>query len=139
MIDLTQPAPRVRSLDEAQGLIKALWRLAREKVALIERKEKEIAELTQRIMLLEEKLATNSRNSSRPPSSDQTAGQPVKPRAGSGRKAGGQPGHAGRSRTLLPLEQVTQTHVAALSGSALGAAWYASAAWPSSVRHFRLY
>lgn len=76
MIDLTQPAPRMRSLEEAQCLIEALWRLAREQAVLIERLEKEIAELKQRIVVLEEKLGTNSRNSSLPPSCDQKASQP---------------------------------------------------------------
>lgn len=102
-IDLTQPAPRVSNLDDAQLLIEALWRLAREQA-------EEIAQLKHRILVLEEKLGTNSRNSSRPPSSDQNPSQPAKPRAASSRKAGGQPGHAGCSRTLLPPEQVTQTH-----------------------------
>lgn len=103
MIDLTQPAPQVGSLEEAQSLIEALWQLARAQAA-------KIATLEQRIAVLEEKLNTDSRNSSKPPSSDQKGSRPAKPREGSGRKAGGQPGHEGKSRVLLPPEQVTHIH-----------------------------
>jgi transposase len=109
-LDFSQSAPRVRTLDEAQTLIEALWLLVRDQAALIERQTQEIADLKQRIQVLEEKLNANSRNSSRPPSSDANKGKPAKPRAGSGRRPGGQPGHAGQSRTLLPPEQVTHTH-----------------------------
>lgn len=101
-LDFSRPAPRVRTLEEAQALIDALWSLVRAQA-------KEIAELKQRIEELEEKLNVNSRNSSRPPSADPNKGKPAKPRAGSGRRPGGQPGHAGASRTLLPPEQVTHT------------------------------
>lgn len=116
-IDLSQPAPRVNTLEEAQVLIEALWLLVRDQAALIERQarqigeqRKEIAQLKQRIRVLEEKLNSHSGNSSRPPSTDQKKGKPAKPRAGSGRHAGGQPGHVGHSRALLAPRQITHTH-----------------------------
>lgn len=76
----------------------------------------EIAEKDKQIADLERQLAVrkqNSRNSSKPPSSDGLAGQPrqrgrCKPR--SKRKPGGQPGHTGRHRPLAPPEQVSETH-----------------------------
>lgn len=75
-IDFSQPAPRVGTLDEAQALIEVLWLLVRDQAALIERQTQEIAELKQRIQVLEEKLNANSRNSSRPPSRDLKKGKP---------------------------------------------------------------
>src|SRR5215218_1895195 len=66
--------------------------------------------LTQRERLrdLEARLSRHSRNSSRPPSSDppQTPACPKAPP--SGRKRGGQPGHRGACRALLPVEQVDE-------------------------------
>lgn len=65
-----------------------------------------IAHLLARIVELEERLRQSSQNSSRPPSSDGPAvGRPVK-RPPSGRRPGGQPGHDGHQRMLLPEEQV---------------------------------
>jgi transposase len=56
-----------------------------------------IESLTQRIAALEERMRKNSRNSSLPPSSDRFVRQPKSLRKKSGKKAGGQPGHPGRS------------------------------------------
>jgi transposase len=59
---------------------------------------------------LEERLHQTSRNSSRPPSSDPPQSpRPRRPR--SGRRRGGQPGHAGHTRTLLPVEEVNEVVV----------------------------
>ncbi|NEX60191.1 IS66 family transposase [Noviherbaspirillum galbum] len=100
-IDLSQPAPRVRTLEEAQSLIDALW-------ALAQTQARQIEALNQRIAKLEERLATNSRNSSTPPSADPH--RPKAKRSPTGKKRGAQPGHAGKARTLLPPDQVTQAH-----------------------------
>lgn len=62
-----------------------------------------------RIAELEAKLAQNSRNSSRPPSSDPPGTAPWESRKKSGRKRGGQPGHEGHSRHLVPPEQINAT------------------------------
>src|SRR5262245_60751313 len=69
--------------------------------AQIRRLEERVARQDERIAQLERKLKRNSRNSSAPPSSD----PPSTPKRGkdrSGRKRGGQPGHEGRGRDLLP-------------------------------------
>ncbi|EAU67805.1 transposase IS66 family [Stigmatella aurantiaca DW4/3-1] len=61
--------------------------------------------LTQRVAELEQRLAQNSSNSSRPPSSD----VPGSARAGkkpTGKRPGGQPGHKKHERALLPPEAV---------------------------------
>jgi transposase len=60
----------------------------------------------ERIRDLEARLGQTSANSSRPPSSDPPEA-PARPKATpSGRKRGGQPGHRGTWRRLLPVEQV---------------------------------
>src|SRR5215831_15639452 len=59
---------------------------------------------------LQEQLHQTSRNSSRPPSSDPPQSQrPRRPR--SKRRRGGQPGHPGHTRTLLPVEDVHEVVV----------------------------
>ncbi len=73
----------------------------------------ENATLHTRIRELESHLAQDSSNSSRPPSADPPhalRGRPVSP---SGRKRGGQPGHPGHFRSLLPSEQVDTVVVVA--------------------------
>jgi hypothetical protein len=71
-------------------------------LALVEQLQAENAKLVERVTELEARLAQNSSNSSRPPSSDGLAKPAPKSRRGrSGRKPGGQPGHPGRT-----LEQV---------------------------------
>src|SRR5438067_1926051 len=62
----------------------------------------------ERIRELEARLGQDSSNSSRPPSSDPPQA-PLRPKAPpSGRKRGGQPGHRGAFRGLLPVEQVDE-------------------------------
>ena len=59
---------------------------------------------------LQARLAANSSNSSRPPSSDGPGAAPPQPPATpSGLRRGGQPGHPKHERRLLPPERVTQT------------------------------
>lgn len=65
-----------------------------------------IAQLLARIADLEERLRQNSQNSSRPPSSDAPSQAQPAPRPPSGRRPGGQPGHEGHQRRLVPTERV---------------------------------
>jgi transposase len=61
--------------------------------------------LQEQVRTLQEQLNQTSRNSSRPPSSD----PPQSPRPGrprGQRRRGGQPGHSGQTRTLVPVEEV---------------------------------
>jgi transposase len=61
--------------------------------------------LQARIRALEAQLVQTSANSSRPPSAELPR-SPVRPEAlPSGRKRGGQPGHRGALRGLLPVER----------------------------------
>src|SRR3954464_12103102 len=64
-----------------------------------------ILTLQARVRELEARLGQDSSNSSRPPSADPPQA-PVRPKAPpSGRKRGGQTGHRGVFRRLLPVEQ----------------------------------
>jgi transposase len=70
---------------------------------LIERLQAEIAEVRAENAELKRQLAQNSRNSSRPPSSDSPFAKPAPKsfRRKSGRKPGGQPGHPGSTLALV--------------------------------------
>ena len=67
--------------------------------------EAQVKVLTRRVAELEAQLRQNSTNSSKPPSSD-PPGVRRTPRAPTGRRPGGQPGHELHKRELLPPEQV---------------------------------
>lgn len=65
----------------------------------------EVAQLKATVEELARRLGRNSRNSSQPPSADPS--QTTRPRRErSGRRPGGQPGHEGQSRALVPVEEV---------------------------------
>ena len=64
--------------------------------------------LEARVAELERRLGRSSRNSSLPPSQDPPSAPPRPRGKGSGRKRGGQHGHEGRYRRLLPPEQVDE-------------------------------
>jgi transposase len=67
-----------------------------------------IVALQARIHELEAQLGQNSSNSSRPPSTDLPQAPPWPKAPPTGRKRGGQPGHRGTYRALLPAEQVDE-------------------------------
>ena len=62
--------------------------------------------LEARVAKLVQRLNRNSRNSSLPPSQDPPSAPSRPQQAASGRRPGGQPGHAGKNRPLLPLARV---------------------------------
>lgn len=73
--------------------------------ALVLQQAATIVKLTARVAELEARLGQNSHNSSKPPSSDGPAKESRKQEP-TGRKPGGQPGHKGHSRDLVPPEAV---------------------------------
>ena len=83
-----------------------------DKDAIIEQLKKENDELKKRIQELERLLGMNSRNSSKPPSSDFGANSKPKKqehKKGRRKKQGAQKGHEPHLRELLPAEDVTET------------------------------
>ena len=94
---------------ENERLRKAIEQLREQ----VDESGKQIADRDRQIADLERQLAgrkKNSTNSSKPPSSDGPAAAPrAKPaRCRNRRKPGGQPGHAGKHRRLVPPERVDQ-------------------------------
>jgi transposase len=85
-----------RTPPEAQAYIRAL--------------EARVTTLEGMRQTLQEQLNQTSRNSSRPPSSDPPHRErPYRPR--STRRRGGQPGHPGHTRTLVPVDEVDEVVV----------------------------
>jgi hypothetical protein len=108
---------------QASNLEREIERLRREladKDQQISRQAEEIAKQQQQIVDAERQIADlerqlalrkqNSTNSSKPPSSDGLAGEPRQRGRGkkSRRKVGGQPGHRGAHRPLVPAERVSE-------------------------------
>ncbi len=83
-----------------------LDRLRQENAALRE----QVALLSERINVLEAKLAKDSHNSHLPPSSDRFHRQPKSLRKKSGKKPGGQPGHPGSTLQLSPTPDQVIVH-----------------------------
>lgn len=77
-------------------------------LALVQQYEQRLQALQQQVARLTERLNQNSTNSSRPPSSDPPHVKRRPPSPSSGRKRGGQPGHARQQRPLVPPEQIKQ-------------------------------
>jgi len=90
-----------------QALVVSLWEQVQQLGRVVEQQAARMATLEAEVARLQEQLGKTSRNSSRPPSSDPPAVTPRR-RSASGRAPGGQPGHEGHGRSLLPVEQVDQ-------------------------------
>jgi transposase len=88
--------------ETAIGLLVRLDDLVGANERLVEANER----LEARVAELERRLNRSSRNSSLPPSQDPPSAPPRPGGKGSGRKRGGQHGHEGKHRRLLPPERV---------------------------------
>jgi uncharacterized coiled-coil protein SlyX len=103
-------------LERRNQRIAELEKQVEEQQKKIAEEEKKITEGEKKIADLERQLSLrrrNSTNSSKPPSSDGLAGPERKrgcgkPKSKKRRRSGGQKGHPGHSRPLLPPEQVDQ-------------------------------
>src|SRR5262249_23535002 len=92
-----------RTPPEAQAYIRALE-------ARVETLASMVHTFQEQVRTFQEQLNQTSRNSSRPPSSDPPA-HARPPRLRSKRRRGGQPGHPGQTRTLVPVEDVDEVVV----------------------------
>ena len=97
---------------EKDALILALGAQVQTLTARVAELEAQVAKLTEAVQALRELLGRNSGNSNLPPSSDppgnKGAGGSKKRKKGKGRRRGGQPGHRGSHRMLLPAEQMDE-------------------------------
>jgi transposase len=86
----------------------AIWeRIPPEAQAYIRALENRVAALEATVQQLREQVQQTSRTSSRPPSSDPPQALGKRPRREpTGRRPGGQPGHEGQARALVPVEEV---------------------------------
>ena len=103
ILDFTQPPPKPESLDTCYQVIEDLWEIMKQD-------RKKCNKVSRTLENAEEKLQTNSRNSSKPPSTDfhkkkQKRRYP-KSRKKSTKKQGAQRGHKGSGRKLMPIEAV---------------------------------
>ena len=102
---------------EALGITHTDWAATPESVRLVmlslldilQAQSRQITELQTVVRDLQARVGQTSRNSSKPPASDPPSAPPAAPRTPRGRKAGGQPGHDGHHRPLVPPDQVYET------------------------------
>jgi transposase len=80
------------------------------KGAVIELFHRTLGKLAERIQRLEDQIAKNSGNSSKPPSSDGLKKKPKSLRQKSGKKSGGQPGHSGHTLKAVTKPDHIQVH-----------------------------
>jgi transposase len=93
---------------DRETLVDLVLPLVAEQAVAIAALQEQVAALQRENAELRARLGQNSSNSSRPPSSDQPGAKPAAKRTPSGRRAGGQPGHPGHQRALLPVDEVDQ-------------------------------
>jgi transposase len=99
-------------VETAKSFLKTEKDLSDSARAVIEALLDVVSNLSDRVEELESRLAKNSSNSSKPPSSDglQKPAQTSSSRKPSGKKTGGQPGHKGTSLSQVELPDQTIVH-----------------------------
>jgi transposase len=95
-------------MDSQIPFIPEIWeRIPPEAQAYIRALESRVAALEATVQQLREQVQQTSRTSSRPPSSDPPQALGKRPRREpTGRRPGGQPGHEGQARALVPVAEV---------------------------------
>lgn len=104
----TPPAVRtaLRALQQQVRLMSIRFSAYEQQLADFREQAAAVDDLKAEIAELRERLSQNSSNSSKPPSSDPPSYKPAPRRETKRRKRGGQPGHRGSSRSLLPADEV---------------------------------
>jgi transposase len=104
----TPPAVRTAllALQQQVRLMGLRFTAYEQQLASLREQVTQVDDLKAKIAELRERLGQNSSNSSKPPSSDPPSYKAKPPREAKGRKRGGQPGHQGSARKLLPAEEV---------------------------------
>ena len=108
--------PSVEEIDAAYeegkaAVVALIMELAAEWVSAFQKQQETIAKLEERVQTLEDQLAKNSQNSSKPPSSDGLKKPRTRSlRKSSGRKSGGQPGHEGHTLKMSANPDEIQIH-----------------------------
>ena len=112
--------------DAIIDLVERLFHLIELQQSVIQQQQAEIDSLTARVKELEDRLATNSRNSSKPPSSDGFTKQTRSLRQASSKKSGAQSAHKGKTLALVDTPDSQLIHLpvqcARCGGSLLDAA-----------------
>jgi transposase len=88
----------------------AVLTLVRTLLQRLDEQHRQITTLSVRVKTLEDQRAQNSRNSSKPPSSDLAKPAPKSLRKRSGRKPGGQPGHRGNTLRMVASPDRVEVH-----------------------------
>src|SRR5829696_6919610 len=104
----TPPAVRsaLLALQQQVRLMGIRFTAYEKQLAALREQVTQVDDLKAEITELRERLGQNSSNSSKPPSSDPPSYKPKPPREPKGRKRGGQPGHQGSTRKMLPAEEL---------------------------------
>lgn len=101
--------PRDQRIGELESRVTAQDAQLAAKDAEIADLKRKVEDLTQLVLTLKERLDRNSGNSSQPPSSDSPQQRAERRAKGAtGGKRGGQPGHSGSKRELVPPEEVSE-------------------------------
>src|SRR6266436_4431102 len=105
------PEEELRQLRQENTMLREVIQQQRE---LIEQLQKQVANQTEQVKALQDRLSKDSHNSHLPPSSDRFVRKPKSLRKKSEKPSGGQPGHPGASlRWSSTPDEVVEQHVLA--------------------------